>query len=128
MSPRCHARRREPDWSDSPRVRSCSFHRGLDLGDGSNEVVSVPLQLREGLRGSRWLQARARMIEKMRLADDCGTALVGGDQKRQNRAAEGSVVVSLRITAERDTPCRQARDGEQEVGGLRGIGTVAGEL
>ena len=73
------------------------------------------------------------MVEKMRLADDCGTALVGGDQKRQNRAAGGSAVVGhgglcLRIPAERDTPCRQARDGEQEVGGLRGIGTIAGEL
>src|SRR5262245_4607391 len=30
----------------------------------------------------------------MRLPDDCGTTLVGSDQERQNRAAEGPVVVS----------------------------------
>src|SRR5262249_5383662 len=39
-----------------------------------------------------------------------------------------AMVGCLRIPAERDTPCRQARDGDQEVGGLRGIGTVAREL
>ena len=72
------------------------------------------------------------MVEKMRLADDRGTALVGttkSDRIARLRALLSSAMVGcLRIPAERDTPCRQARDGEQEVGGLRGIGTVAGEL
>ena len=34
----------------------------------------------------------------------------------------------LCIPAERDAPRRQADDGEQEVGGLRRIGTITGEL
>jgi hypothetical protein len=45
------------------------------------------------------------------------------------RALLSSAMVGcLRIPAERDTPCRETRDGEEEVGGLRGIGAVAGEL
>ena len=45
------------------------------------------------------------------------------------RAPLSSVMVGcLRIPAEGDAPRRQAGDGEQEIGGLRGIGTIADEL
>jgi len=57
------------------------------------------------------------------------SAATKSDRMALRRALLSSAMVGcLRIPAERDTPCRQARDGEQEVGGLRGIGTVAGEL
>jgi len=45
------------------------------------------------------------------------------------RAPLSSVIMGrLCIPAERDAPRSQAGDGEQEIGGLWGIGTVAGEL
>src|SRR5215831_15652019 len=72
------------------------------------------------------------MVEKMRLPDDCGTTLVRSDQERQNRAAEGPVVVSHDRPPSH--PCRarcaapRADDGEQEIDGLRRIGTTGGEL
>src|SRR5262249_46669827 len=76
------------------RVRPCSPDRGSDISDRSIEIVSVPLQLRECLRGILLRIARVSMVEKMGLPDDCGTPLVGSDQERQNRAAEGFIVVS----------------------------------
>src|SRR5262249_8010980 len=38
------------------------------------------------------------------------------------------MIIRLRIPAERDAPRREASDGEQEIGGLRRIGTTGGEL
>jgi hypothetical protein len=57
------------------------------------------------------------------------SAATKSDRIAQLGALLSSAMVGcLHIPAECDTPCRQARDGEQEVGGLRGIGTIAGEL
>ena len=45
------------------------------------------------------------------------------------RAPLSSAIMGcLCIPAERDAPRRQTGDGEQEVGGLRRIGTITGEL
>jgi len=38
------------------------------------------------------------------------------------------MIVRLCIPAEGDAPRREADDGEQEIGGLRRIGTTGGEL
>src|SRR5262245_8106034 len=38
------------------------------------------------------------------------------------------MIIRLRIPAERDAPRCEASDGEQEIGGLRRIGTTGGEL
>src|SRR5262249_57132731 len=39
-----------------------------------------------------------------------------------------AMIVRLRIPAERAAPRREPDDGEQEIGGLRRIGTTGGEL
>jgi hypothetical protein len=57
----------------------------LDGGDGFEQVIGIVFQLYECLCNLPGITARACVIEDMRVADDGGAALVGGDQERQDR-------------------------------------------
>ena len=69
---------------------------GFDIGDGFEQIVGILLQLCECPYRLFRIDAQSSMIEKMGLPDDCGAALVGCDQEREDRGGERHICVSLR--------------------------------
>jgi hypothetical protein len=62
------------------------------------------------------------------LADDRGATLFGGDQEREDRAAEGlllsGIITSRDLASQLGAWGHEPGDGEHEIGGLRRIGRI----
>jgi hypothetical protein len=78
----------------------------FDIGDGFEQIVGIFFQLCECVCRLFRIDAQSRMIEKMGLPDDCGAALVGCDQEREDRGGERPVCVSLRHEPSSAFPAR----------------------
>ena len=62
---------------------------GFNIGDGFEQIVGILLQLCECLDRLFRIDAQSCIIKKMGLPNDCGAALVGCDQEREDRGWEG---------------------------------------
>jgi hypothetical protein len=68
----------------------------FDIGDGFEQIVGILPQLCECPYRLFRIDAQSCMIEKVGLPDDCGAALIGCDQEREDRGGQRPACVLLR--------------------------------